>query len=252
LKSCCGTRSTVPYYAARWRGIFDGKVRLTPDRFSALPVLTRSDLQGEFAALKRSSVPLAHGAVGKGRPSGSTGRRVHTLKTDLTELFGRAFAGRAVALPIRTDVATQLDGLVQQNPDHLLSYPSKVGELARLALACSARIPHLRQARTMGEALSDAVRELCRAAWSVPVTDVYSSDEVGYIALQCPDREHCHVQAESLMVEVLDVDGRSCSAGETGRVVVTASLDFVLPLLRCEPGDYAEAGRAARAGAACR
>ena len=47
----------------------------------------------------------------------------------------------------------------------------------------------------------------------MPVTDVYSSDEVGYIALQCPETEHYHVQSEALLVEVLDDRALALSCG---------------------------------------
>jgi phenylacetate-CoA ligase len=51
-----------------------------------------------------------------------------------------------------------------------------------------------------------------------------------------------HVQAESLIVEVLDSEGRACPPGESGRVVVTDLHNFATPLLRYELRDYAEVG----------
>ena len=71
---------------------------------------------------------------------------------------------------------------------------------------------------------------------------MYSAAEVGYIALQCPERPHYHVQSESVLVEVLDAQGRACEAGETGAVVVTVLHNFAMPLIRYEIGDYAELG----------
>ena len=48
--------------------------------------------------------------------------------------------------------------------------------------------------------------------------------------------------AESLVVEVLDDEGRACAEGEIGRVVVTDLHNFASPLLRYDIGDYAEVG----------
>ena len=60
------------------------------------------------------------------------------------------------------------------------------------------------------------------------------------IALQCPHSGLYHTQDESLLVEVLDKDGKPSQAGETGRVVVTTLHSFAMPLLRYELRDYAE------------
>ena len=102
------------------------------------------------------------------------------------------------------------------------------------------RLPRLREVRTSGEALDPEVRGLCREAWGVPVIDMYSANEVGYIALQCPGTEHYHVMAEGLLVEVLDDAGRACRPGETGRVVVTTLHNFAMPLVRYVIGGLVE------------
>jgi phenylacetate-CoA ligase len=96
--------------------------------------------------------------------------------------------------------------------------------------------------RTFAEMLRPETRRLVREAWGVAVADSYSSEELGYIALQCPDTEGYHVQSESLIVEVLDDAGMPCNPGETGRVVVSTLHNFAMPLLRYASGDYAEAG----------
>jgi phenylacetate-CoA ligase len=50
------------------------------------------------------------------------------------------------------------------------------------------------------------------------------------------------VQSESLVVEILDPQGRACAPGTVGRVVVSTLHNFAMPLLRYDIGDYAEAG----------
>ena len=77
----------------------------------------------------------------------------------------------------------------------------------------------------------------------VPVVDVYSGAEVGYIALQCPESENLHIQSESVFVEVLDENGNACQPGEVGAVVITPLHNFAMPLLRYSIGDFAEVGR---------
>jgi phenylacetate-CoA ligase len=161
---------------------------------------------------------------------------------------GLIATGPSVVMGIRTGIDAQLRWLEQQQPEYLMTYPSILRELARRSAERGIRLERLREVRTFGELLAPDVRELCRMAWNVPVTDVYSADEVGYIALQCPEHEHYHVQSEGVLVEVLDESGKPCEPGQVGRVVVTALHNFALPLIRYELGDYAEVGEPCSCG----
>jgi phenylacetate-CoA ligase len=62
------------------------------------------------------------------------------------------------------------------------------------------------------------------------------------LAIQCPEAEHYHVQAEAVLVEIVDDGGRACPPGAVGRVVVTPLHNFATPLIRYHVGDYALAG----------
>jgi phenylacetate-CoA ligase len=68
----------------------------------------------------------------------------------------------------------------------------------------------------------------------------YSSVEVGLIAARCPHRpENYHIMAHKLGVEILDGDGRPCSDGELGQVVVTDYGNRRSTLIRYALGDLA-------------
>jgi phenylacetate-CoA ligase len=150
--------------------------------------------------------------------------------------------GPGAILNVQTPVSMQLQWLARQQPHILVTYPSNAVELARQSLAQSLALPSLREVMLIGESAGDETRLLCREAWNVRVTDVYAANEVGYIAVQCPQQQHYHVQSENLLVEVLDDAGRPCREGETGRLVVTTLHNYANPLLRYEIGDYAEVG----------
>jgi phenylacetate-CoA ligase len=77
---------------------------------------------------------------------------------------------------------------------------------------------------------------------------MYSAKEVGYIALQCPERDVYHVQSENVLVEIVDEDNRPCAPGQAGRVLLTALHKFAMPLIRYEIGDYAVPGEACTCG----
>lgn len=145
-------------------------------------------------------------------------------------------------MSLQTDVAVQAEWLVGFNPHYLLSLPSNLMALTQHFRATGARLPVLAEVISIGETLSPNVREACADVWGVPVKDMYSSQELGYIALQCPTAERYHVQSEVAYVEVLDDRDRPCPPGGTGRVVVTALHNYAMPLLRYDIGDYAEVG----------
>lgn len=135
-----------------------------------------------------------------------------------------------------------------ERPAYLFTYPSLVGEIAKLSLLRGLGLPGLREVRTLAESLHPDLRELCRRAWGVPLTDVYSASEAGYLALQCPQHEHYHVQSEGVLLEVLDEAGAPCAPGQVGRVVVTPLHNFAMPLVRYDIGDYAQVGGACDCG----
>ncbi len=150
--------------------------------------------------------------------------------------------GPSCALAITASAAEQVEWLNRVQPTYLLVYPSLLPELVRESRAQGVRLRGLHHVRTVSEWLDPAHRALCRDAWGVPVHDIYSSHEIGYLALQCPGHEHLHVQSETVHVEVLDEQGQPCAPGEVGRVVVTALHNFAMPLIRYAIGDYAEVG----------
>ena len=278
----------VPFYRRHWGSAFDPSAAATPERLAALPLLTRRDLLENYGELKSRSVPPEHGDSVELRTSGSTGSPVRVLKTQLSQLFWNALTlrdhrwhgrdlrgklvvvrhgvkegpaqswgpatagllatGQAANLNAATDIGAQLDWLRRERPDYLLTYPSNAAELARLSLARGERLSGLREVRTLGEMLADDAREACRAAWGVPLVDMYSANEVGYVALQCPQHQHYHVQSESVLVEVIDERGQPVAPGGMGRLVVTDLQNFGTPLVRYEIGDYAEAGGPCRCG----
>lgn len=255
---------------------------LTAETFLRIPLLQRSDIQTNGKALLSNRPPASHGRITSGLTSGSTGRPIEYYGTELTRFFWHAFTlrehvwhdrqidgklaairtglkntlaptwgppadivfvtGPCATLDIRTDVEAQIDWLIEQDPKYLLTYPTNARALAQACLLRGLRPKSLCEVRTLGEMVDQEVRDLCRKAWGAKLVDIYSSREVGYLALQCPDHEHYHVQAENLFLEVLDSDDRPCTAGQVGRIVISTLNNFAMPLVRYETNDYAEVG----------
>ncbi len=261
---------------------------VTEALLSQLPLLTRSDIQKAGAALHSAPAFTAHGQLSSGETSGSTGRPITFLSSAMEQLYWNAFTlrehvwhrrdfsaklggirytekngnasgwgpstnhifttGPSAALRIDTPLPRQVEWLLKEKPGYLVSYASNIEALARDSLRRGWRPEGLREVRSVSETVRPELRSLVREAWGLRLVDMYSAKEAGYLALQCPDHDHYHVQEENVLPEVLDGQGRPCAPGETGRVVVTALHKFAMPLIRYDIGDYAIVGEPCSCG----
>ena len=156
--------------------------------------------------------------------------------------------GPCVILALRSTIDDQVDWLLREQPDYLLTHPSNMLDIARALDDAGRRIDGLKGAMTISETLTPAARQEIRERLGVPLSDSYSAQEIGYMALQCPESDGYHVQAETVMVEVLDDAGKPCAPGTVGRVVLTPLHNFATPLIRYDIGDYAEVGESCPCG----
>lgn len=150
--------------------------------------------------------------------------------------------GPASLVSVTSPVAAQLEWLLRERPDVLISFPSALVALARQAARSGVALPPLRELRTVGEKLTRETRAYLADTWRAKVTDIYSCEEVGYLALQCPDHDHLHVQSECVRLEIVDEAGEPCAPGQRGRVVITSLANFATPFIRYDIGDIAEFG----------
>jgi len=261
--------------------------RLTMDAFRTLPIMTRSDIQTAGNDLVAQALPASHGQMFPVRSSGSTGRPIEVRGTGVASIYLSAFTMRGhlwhkrdlaaknvdvrtaftgararrrrrwSSLPgsgpsVRIDIALSIDEifkqLIKEDPAYLQTHPYTLLGLVEHSKEIGLKPASLREARTFGEALDPAVRETISQTWNVPVIENYSATEIGTIAHQCPETTNLHVQAEGVLVEVLNDIGEPCGPNETGRVVLTALQNFATPLIRYEIGDYATVGEACVCG----
>jgi phenylacetate-CoA ligase len=157
-------------------------------------------------------------------------------------------SGPSYRQPLSLSVAEQAAWLLRRNPTYLLTYPTNLNALLDEFERKSKLPSALKEVRTIGETFSAALKARCENDFGLKTVDLYSAQEVGAIALQCPVSGLYHVQSESLIVEVLNDNGVPCKEGEVGRVVVTDLHGFATPIIRYEIRDYAETGEACSCG----
>ena len=141
-------------------------------------------------------------------------------------------SGPSYAMDIRQNPRRQLAWLREVNPQYLISLSSNLEYLATLVEESGQRLADLRIIQVVGESLSVSVRRRIESGFGVPVRNLYSSMEGGYMASTCPSGAGLHVHAESILAEVLDAEDRPCLPGQTGRLVFTSLHSFLLPFIR--------------------
>jgi phenylacetate-CoA ligase len=106
---------------------------------------------------------------------------------------------------------------------------------------------HLDAILSHGEGVTETDRRQVRRVFGAEIIEHYSSKEGMQMAHPCPDGR-LHVNAEAVLVEIVDGSGHPCPAGAVGRVVITPFFSTAQPLIRYEQGDLAIAGATCTCG----
>jgi phenylacetate-CoA ligase len=119
-------------------------------------------------------------------------------------------------------------------------YPSTLTALADHCMRRGVALAGLAHILSVGEQLAPGTRALAEAVFGARTIDLYSSEEAGCIAAQCPESDCLHVMAEATIAEIVNEDGEPCRPGEVGRVLVTDLHNYATPIVRYDIGDLAE------------
>jgi phenylacetate-CoA ligase len=143
---------------------------------------------------------------------------------------------------LKRTIPELLSELHRLRPDYLFVNGVVSRQLALAQLESDFEPIKIEQFLTVSDRIDPQLRTLINEVFDARIIDRYSSEEFGYIALQCPVHDHLHVCSSSLIVEVVDDEGKACEVGVPGRVLVTSLHNFAMPLIRYDIGDIAELG----------
>lgn len=255
---------------------------ISVDNITALPLLSRRDIQSAGESFFAREMPKDHGTSGVVKTSGSTGEPVVIKATDTVAQFFHAFnyqeilwhkrdfksklasiraghhenkelpnwgapyalmhnTGPMLSINIWTDIKEQDTLLREFNPDILIVYPNNLKALLDIWEKDTPKFK-LKHIKTIGETVSDVLRVRTKKLFGLDIEDSYSSQEMGSIASKCPESDLYHTMDQNLIVEVVDDQGQSVTAGSIGRVVITDLHNYASPMIRYSIGDYAERG----------
>jgi phenylacetate-CoA ligase len=254
----------IPFYADR---IEDA----ASHELAKLPILPRAEIQ-MLAESVRSLHPVSTNLL-TSRTSGSTGMPV-SFFFDSSHQAGR-FAARARYLmengwnpllrsawimnvtmdspdgaltrrsrflgsrffPHTSELEAQASWLRKFDPHYLYAYPVNFEGLVRLFEGAHRPLRSLRKIFSGSEVLDDSLRRRLTQTFGVEVSDNYGSTEA-FIAWECPAGSY-HINAEHVLVEIVDDCGRAAPPGVLGRVLLTTLQNRLMPLIRYEIGDHA-------------
>lgn len=153
------------------------------------------------------------------------------------------FTGWHHVIDMWADTDVQIDWLLARRANYLTAYSSTLIALAERVRQRGVKL-QFEAIISNATAISDEIRKACREALGAEPMDHYGAQEVGSIAAECPHCRQYHINAETVLVEILREDGTPCAPDETGRVIVTSLYNYAMPFIRYEVGDYAVAGAA--------
>jgi len=149
----------------------------------------------------------------------------------------------SAAAPTESDFDDYRQQLLSFRPASVWGY---AGTLAAFAAYVESQYPGDRYASvraviTSSETLRDEQRERIERVFGTgTVFDHYGSREM-YLAAECSAHDGYHVNAEVLILEVVDGEGNPCLPGQSGRVLATDLSNHAFPFVRYEIGDMAVA-----------
>lgn len=100
----------------------------------------------------------------------------------------------------------------------------------------------LKTAQFVGGIANEYIRKEFCELLKADIVELYSSKEGGSMAHPCPMGHGWHQNAESVLLEIVDDDGKPVEPGRMGRVVITPFGNTSTPLIRYDQGDTAIAG----------
>ncbi|MCB1617484.1 MAG: phenylacetate--CoA ligase family protein [Pseudomonadales bacterium] len=140
------------------------------------------------------------------------------------------------------DMRHYLVVLQQVQPRCIYGYASS---LALLAAFCevegaSLGLSELKVVCTTGEPLYPQQRALIQRVFGAPVANEFGSRDIGFTAHETPQGEML-LLSESMILEILDVEGRPVAADEIGEAVITGLCSEAQPFIRYRTGDMVRA-----------
>ncbi len=129
-----------------------------------------------------------------------------------------------------------MDNYIQEfnryKPVVVISYPTPLYHLATHVKNNNIKIWKPKGIVTSSETLFPFQRELIEQIFSAKIFNRYGSREFGHIAAECNKHDGLHINADRLIVEVINKNGEVCAPGELGELAITDLDNYAFPFIR--------------------
>lgn len=143
----------------------------------------------------------------------------------------------------RASLRSYYDRLQRWQPQLLSSYVTAATTLADFISDEGLAPLKLPAVATTAETLFPEHRARITSTLSNELYDRLGCREIGNTAHECTAHNGLHINAEHVVVEVLDQRGEPAAPGSEGEIVYTSLGNFAFPLIRYRVGDYGIADR---------
>lgn len=151
------------------------------------------------------------------------------------------YAPRCISVFDRMEKQAKLVEL--NNPDILDGYSGALILLANFVRKNRINSVHPRLIFGSAELIDFSSRKYLEDTFGAPYLDQFGCAEVQRTAWQCLERVGYHMDADSVITQFVDGDGKEVSAGETGEIVHTSLFNFAMPFIKYSAGDMGRASK---------
>lgn len=239
-----------------YRRLYGSPPRVTSlEDLGAMPVIDRSYL-ARFSIEER----LTHHPpdLERAPSTGTTGEVMLTLRAPEENEYQWGLLGRQFEVQGISPGARHLSLLFQLRPDEALQVRGNVGHFPAWAPAekqaeivrsfkpsfisgpasCLLELGDyigefkVDSMMTFAEVVTSEDRKELRRHFGADPLDLYGASETGFISWECPQRAGYHINADAVIVEVLDGDDQPVPLGEVGNLVITTLWNPTMPVIR--------------------
>ena len=149
----------------------------------------------------------------------------------VTRIYDRTFVS------VLDDVNTQILKIEEAKPNVLAGYSSSLLLLAKEVEKRGTKTITPRFILGGAELIDEISRRYVGEVFNAPFYDQYAIVELDRIAWQCTARLQYHIDADSVVMQFLDENGKEVALGERGEIVCTSLFNYAMPFIRYAVGD---------------
>ena len=135
------------------------------------------------------------------------------------------------------DTRQQMSIIDKIRPDILDGYSSALFLLAKEVEKSGLKTIRPKSIFGGAELIDRSSQRFIETVFDASFYDQYATIEFERMAWQCPEKSCYHIDADALIIQFVDQDGKEVSQGESGEIVCTSLFNYAMPFIRYAIGD---------------